>query len=367
MENLQQNLINREELIKLARENKKLYQLPYRETINLPDPICLQEIHEKVKAKIGYFEFTQPFVAEVENVYLVGPDAIGFTEDGKIILETVLNREDIVERSLQRTREAGFDLAKIVPNLVRNTEIEEIDFACSLVDYWSYLYAHWLFEVFTRFEALKYYSQKTGKMPPLIIHKNPSIWQAHSLALMGYPIENCLQWESNIVKVKHLVICSKRREIGRTSPQACHWVREQIFSHLDREAPVNIPLNPNIFISRRKARSRQIVNEDEVIDTLSKWDFVPYVLEDFDWQDQVKLFRQARIIIAPHGAGLTNMIFASPETKILELFGRKISHAFYALAKGLNLEYGCIFCEPREEKILVDCQQLTQLLEKFYL
>ncbi|MEM9542463.1 MAG: glycosyltransferase family 61 protein, partial [Cyanobacteria bacterium P01_E01_bin.42] len=220
--------------------------------------------------------------------------------------------------------------------------------------------------VFTRLEALEYYTRSTGEMPPLIVHENPYPWKARSLELIGYPLENCLPWQGNILKVKRLVICSKRREIGRTSPKSCHWVKEKVFGNLDKETQANIPLAPNIFISRRNSRSRRIVNEDEVIKTLAKLDFVPYLLEDFDWQDQVKLFQQAKKIVAPHGAGLVNMVFSPQNTQILELFGRKISHAFYALAKGLNLEYGCIFCEPREEKILVDCRQLSQFLEQYY-
>ncbi|MBP0019363.1 MAG: glycosyltransferase family 61 protein [Cyanobacteria bacterium SBLK] len=366
MENLQQNLIDRSQLMELARDREKLYPLPYRETIDLSPPICSQEVRKPLKEKEGYFEFSQSFAAEIENVYLVGPDAIGFTEDGKIILETALNREDVLKKSLKKTQEAGFNLTEIVKNFTNRPDIEEIDFACSLVDYWSDLYAHWVFEVFTRLEALEYYTRETGKAPPLIIHENPYSWKVRSLELIGYPIKNCRQWRGNIVKVKRLVICSKRREIGRTSPKSCHWVREKVFSSLDKQATVNIPLAPNIFISRRNARSRRIVNEDEVIETLAKWDFVPYLLEDFDWQDQVTLFRQAKTIVAPHGAGLVNMVFSHKDTQILELFGRKISHGFYALATGLELKYGCIFCEPQEEKILVDCQQLSQFLEQHY-
>ena len=35
---------------------------------------------------------------------------------------------------------------------------------------------------------------------------------------------------------------------------------------------------------------------------------------------QAKLFSEAEFVVAPHGAGLTNMVFAPPGTRLFELF-----------------------------------------------
>ena len=354
------HLIDRQTLITQCQSKNNLFQLDHQEIIQVDSPIYEGELLPMLEAKRGVFEFTTPFAAVVENVELFGLHGIGFTETKKIILETSLDREDCLRYSLIQTFKQGFDRQYIMP--VAN--LEKIDLACSLVNYWSHLYSHWILENLTRLEALEHYSAKTGKQPILIINPNPPKWQIRSLELMGYPVENCWQWNGRRTKVKELVICSKRRQTGRTSIKACHWLRERIISNIEPHTSSNLVLSPNVFISRKKANSRRILNEQEVIDCLGKMNFVTYVLEDIDWEDQVKIFAQAEIIVAPHGAGVCNMIFATKKAIVIEIFARKISHAFYALAQGLGFKYGYILGQAIDENIIVNCQELECLIQR---
>ncbi|MEG3990202.1 glycosyltransferase family 61 protein [Microcoleus sp. S28C3] len=356
---INKHLITRSELIESSENNHNLYRLKYDETVEIQQPISCQPIPSVLKEKEGIFKFTVPFATEVKNVELFGIDAIGFSEDKKIILETALDRVDCLEHSVISTLKQGFNFQYIRPI----SDSEHIDLACSLVNYWSRLYAHWISEGLTRLEALEYYSKKTGKKPLLIIDKNPPHWKIKSLELMGYRVEDCIQWNGYRAKINELVICSKRREEGRVSIKACSWVKERILGNIDSYASSKIPLSPNVFLSRRQTNARRILNEEEVIETLAKMDFVTYVLEDIDWQEQVKIFAQTKIIVAPHGAGLTNMIFSHRAT-IIEIFGQKISHFFYTIAQGLGFNYGCLFCEANNENIIVDCEELTKLIYK---
>lgn len=351
------HLIRRSELIEESQKESNLYQLPYNETVDIYPAICSQKIPSPLKAKEGRFNFTVPFTAIVKNVELWGRDGIAFTEDRKIILEISLDRVDCLKYSVLATLKQGFNREYIRPI----SNVDYLDSACSLVNYWSHLYAHWIYECLTRLEALEYYSQKTDKKPILIIDKNPPAWKICSLELMGYGLEDCLQWNGYRARVNELVICSKRREEGRTSVKACYWVKERILSNIDSYTSSNLILNSNIFISRKKAKARRIINEEEVINNLTKLDFSTYVLEDIDWQDQVKIFAQAKFIIAPHGGGVTNIIF-SKKLNLIELFGNKVSHFYYAIAQGLGFNYGCLFCEARNEDIIVNCQELTKMI-----
>jgi Glycosyltransferase 61 len=354
---LHKNLISRVDLLKETQEENNLYQLNHEEIIQIDPAISYQEIPAAFREKEGRFEFTNPFAAVVKNVELFGIHAIGFTPDKNIILETALDRVDCLEHSAISILRQGFNYQYITA--VSN--LEHIDLACSLVNYWSPLYAHWIYEALTRLEALEYYSQKTGKKPILIIDKNPPTWEIRSLELMGYRPEDYIEWNGHRAKINELVICSKRREGGRASIKACHWVKERILSNVDTYANPNVLLSPKIFISRRKANARRILNEEELINTLAKMDFVPYVLEDLDFSDQVKLFAQAKFIIAPHGGGVTNIIF-SQNLSLIELFGQKISHFYYTVAQGLGFDYACMFCEAKNEDIIVNCEELSKMV-----
>jgi capsular polysaccharide biosynthesis protein len=57
-------------------------------------------------------------------------------------------------------------------------------------------------------------------------------------------------------------------------------------------------------------------------------------------QDQAILFSTAEIVIAPHGAGLTNLAFCRAKTKIIEIFSPLYgTPAYWILASKANLDY----------------------------
>jgi capsular polysaccharide biosynthesis protein len=54
----------------------------------------------------------------------------------------------------------------------------------------------------------------------------------------------------------------------------------------------------------------------------------------------VSLFKNADIVIAPHGAGLTNITFCKPGTKCLEFISpRLVSDLFAVLSEVVGVEY----------------------------
>jgi hypothetical protein len=77
--------------------------------------------------------------------------------------------------------------------------------------------------------------------------------------------------------------------------------------------------NERIYISRKKARNRVLTNEDQLIEGLRKLNFSIINLEDLDLAQQFKIFETAKIIVAPHGAGLSNIVFCKNCTVLVEL------------------------------------------------
>jgi hypothetical protein len=70
-------------------------------------------------------------------------------------------------------------------------------------------------------------------------------------------------------------------------------------------------------------------------------------------------------VIAPHGAGLTNIIWAQ-NAAIVELFGPP-SHVrpdYFQLARANGLQYGFLMCDFTERDLVVDSEKLLNLLKK---
>ena len=86
----------------------------------------------------------------------------------------------------------------------------------------------------------------------------------------------------------------------------------------------------NFIISRKKTTQRRIINTDIILEKYIDKDFEIVFLEDLSFVEQMQLFRNAGIIIATHGAGLTNLIFCEKPI-IVEFFptNRYNRDAFY--------------------------------------
>lgn len=83
-----------------------------------------------------------------------------------------------------------------------------------------------------------------------------------------------------------------------------------------------------LYVSRRNA-SRSLPNEAQLEDRLRAEGFHVIHPETVPWPEQVALFRSAAVVVAPHGAGLSNLVFSQPGTKVVELTnGRHYNRCF---------------------------------------
>jgi len=86
-----------------------------------------------------------------------------------------------------------------------------------------------------------------------------------------------------------------------------------------------------LYISRGKSPNRPLVNEEQLEDMLrSGWNCRVVHMEDMSLAEQIEIVRQARIVVGPHGAGFTNMLFAPPRTPLIELLPSQYRDPCYA-------------------------------------
>ena len=108
-------------------------------------------------------------------------------------------------------------------------------------------------------------------------------------------------------------------------------------------APLRDPsvlLGERLYVSRDKARRRRVANEPELWAQLAARGFVKVHLEELTWRQQINAFRCAKIIVAPHGAGLANLVFCQAGTKVIELFHRSyVNGCYWQLAALKALDY----------------------------
>jgi hypothetical protein len=101
-----------------------------------------------------------------------------------------------------------------------------------------------------------------------------------------------------------------------------------------------------IYISRRKAFNRILTGEEEVEEALQLLGFDIVFCEDLSIKEQMVVFSNATCIIAPHGAGLSNIVWAKQDVTIHEIFPYAyFNDCFARLAISLGFNYSYSYAE----------------------
>lgn len=97
-----------------------------------------------------------------------------------------------------------------------------------------------------------------------------------------------------------------------------------------------------IFFSRRNAQKRKIINEDQFFKKyLEPKNFKRINLEDFQFTEQLRIINDSCVVIAPHGAGLSNLIGANKDCKVIEIIStdQRPMRFFSSLCQSIGLDY----------------------------
>jgi len=101
--------------------------------------------------------------------------------------------------------------------------------------------------------------------------------------------------------------------------------------------------NTILYVSRSAEPTRAVANEAAVLRAISSA-FPSHPLVVFNGtvgpEDAIKLFQRARVVIGPHGAGLSHILFAAPGTAVVEfIFMADPPLMFWHAASALKQEY----------------------------
>ncbi len=129
------------------------------------------------------------------------------------------------------------------------------------------------------------------------------------------------------------------------------------------------PRKRRLLVARRGVH-RSIRNIGQVQDLLSRYSFETVYLEGMSMADQILLFQSAEFIIGPHGAGLANLLFCEPGTKVIEFMPMvEFRPFFWVISEKLGLVHGLQFCDPAagqgfQDAIHVDTGKLETLMRR---
>jgi hypothetical protein len=94
-----------------------------------------------------------------------------------------------------------------------------------------------------------------------------------------------------------------------------------------------------LYQNRLNARARNMVNEPQLIEALKKKGYRSLDTTHMPWFEQLACFNVADKIVAPHGAGLSNMVACRDQVKIAEINVGNNTWTYQTIAKVLNLDF----------------------------
>lgn len=218
-------------------------------------------------------------------------------------------------------------------------------------------YYHWMIETVPKIRYLRAFENTTGENVTVLVPDDPPSFINETLRLLGWPQSKVVHATEPAYTVRDLVVPSYPER--HTSDFT--WIRDEILDAVSGESVSND--ENNVYVSRANAIERQVLNEKEVMDVLSEFGFSRYLLENRSVAENARLFAEADVVVGPHGAGLTDIIFAGDCT-LLELFGEKIKEPYELLAETLGIEYEPIYCTAEAADIVVDTDKLEKRVSR---
>jgi len=223
-------------------------------------------------------------------------------------------------------------------------------------------YYHWLLEILPKIALLE---ESAADYDWLYLPQMDLPFQRETLNLLGIDTSKIIETTPDThIEVSMLIAPSFASRSCYTPNWIAQYLRERLMANIQKD-----PESPKkLFISRSLASQRRIINECEIEHYLGAKGFTTVHLETLSVQEQHSFFHNATMIVALHGAGLANILFSEPGTKVVEIFQALEDDTYCYLSQTLDLDYHAIATTEfspngRTLDTVVDWEQLKIQLE----
>lgn len=191
-----------------------------------------------------------------------------------------------------------------------------------LYHHWGMMYGHFLQEICAEVSPWKTYLRHRGVkllMPRL------AEWQKKLLMSLGIDETEIIHLPSGTNTACRSLFFSHCFEFGHDNipPELMYFPQATSF------AVKPATRGRKIYAARTDSKNRRLVNEDELIARLKDKGFEIVVGGALSPEEQISLYAEASIVVGRTGANLTNIIFCSPGTALVEILAEDLFIPLY--------------------------------------
>lgn len=321
----------------MSIQNKRSTILYKALTIKRKSPINLIED--------GMPSFIVNVIVNFKEVSLFKYWQVNITPEGHVFNNLSIDKELLIYPKHKKTYSFLYVLSTLVKRKKIKLNPAETYLMC--FDYWSNSIFHWMCDALPRLEAVKEVAKECVFLLPKFyeytyIHETLKAFEFKAL----YLIE-----DDTYVSCANLIVPQQITTSGQIRSENILSLRQTLLQHFQPKFTGNSK-HKNIYISRNKAKYRKVINEQELMPILQKYNFEIIFFEDYAVSEQIELCYNAKNIVSIHGANLTNVVFMQPNCNVLE-FRKKNdvdNNYFYELTDSINCNYYYLNCEFEDPK-----------------
>jgi len=294
-----------------------------------------------------------------KNVTMRGKEGVLFLPEGSVTHQTAWAPEQIISTDAYQKKWTG-------PEILKKGNYS------TLILWWGLGYFHWFNDVLSTLHgALELMPQDTIFLMPQGFQKTyGGDFYLKTLHALGIRKDQVVEFDgTESWTLENFWWQPPAVHPDDQTPGAMQWIGQQIV----QSVPVEQAEKPiRIYISRTLPSARVIANEEELLPGLLEMGFQICRLEKMSFEEQVRLFRNAEIVVGPHGAGFTNLIFSKPGTRVVEILAKGYERrCYWSLSAELGHDYRFYLGKPKfperkgEPDIQIDFDVCGKSLDAF--
>lgn len=316
------------------------------------------QVPEKLLPHLEY-PLYEKTLFRIKNVTMRGKEGVLFLPDGSVTHQTAWAPEQITATDAYQKKWRG-------PEIFKKGNYS------TLLLYWGLGYYHWFNDVLsTLHETLDLMPEDTVfLMPKSFRNVYDGEFYLRTLSALGINGDRVVEFDgAESWALEDFWWQPPAVHPDDQTPGALQWIGKKISDSIPimpEERPVRI------YISRTLPSARVVDNESMLLPSLLEMGFQVCRLEQMPFEEQVRLFRNAELVVGPHGAGFTNLIFSKPGTRVVEILSKGYERrCYWTLSAELGHDYRFYLGSPKfperkgEPDIEVDFDVYGRSLNKF--
>lgn len=298
--------------------------------------------------------YTEGFVLNI-------PDGRAFIMDG--------NQTHIITPDNKILKDMLLNGCPPLTSEITQNEVRVADKLLVLSSCWPWNYYHWLTWTVPRIAMIEQAGYNLKDFDKIAINHMGYKFHRELLELLGIPKHKIIGSSA-----EHGMVLRAKTLVTASLPDCCQTpaiVTDSLRERFLKPEYIDDSMPKQIYLSRNKSGSRFVLNENEVYEFLKKLGFEIIYAEDYTFVEQIKIFANADVIIAQHGAGLTNLSFCKPNTILIEIqnetMQKFIDTGYFRICNNVQLNHYLMFGEPVgtgvSSNLNIDINKLTKTLE----